>query len=361
MHSMFAGRASRCSPWLAAGFLALSGLAATAPAQAGEVSITGRIYADFTNFENKDDATGEKDAKSGYGTDVKRFYVQIHYKLDDIWSAHFTSDIGDKGSKRYDVFVKHAYLQAKLSDQATFRLGSTDLPWIPFAEGNYGYRYLENVIADRLKFGTSADWGIHFRGKSGMVEYAASAVNGRGYSDPTRSKGADFAGRVSFTPVKGLTIGVGGYSGKLGNDVEGSQTFHTASRADALIAYKSDRFRLGGEYFQADNWTTVTSQEKDSADGFSGWVAVPVAEKVEIFGRYDSAKTSKDLNPGLKDTYYNAGVQFTPGKLMNIAIAYKHEKVDSGDAGGKINGIGSSTPNSTGTANEFGVWTRLRW
>jgi Phosphate-selective porin O and P len=360
MHSVYAGRAGRCSPWLAAGLLALSGLATTAPARAGDVTINGRIYADLTNFDNQDDATGAKSADTGYGTDVKRFYVQIGYKLDDIWSAHFTSDVGDKGTKRYDVFVKHAYLEAKLSDQVTFRLGSTDLPWVPFAEGAYGYRYLENEIVDRLKFGTSADWGVHFRGKSGMVEYAASAVNGRGYSDPTRSKGADFEGRVSFAPVKGLTIGVGGYSGKLGQDVEGAQTFHTASRADALIAYKSDKFQLGGEYFSADNWTTVTNQAKDSADGFSAWVAVPVGEKVEVFGRFDSAKPSKDRNPDLKDTYYNAGVQFSPGKGLNLALAYKHEKVDSG-LGGKINGIGSSTPSSTGTANEIGLWTQLRW
>lgn len=329
-------------------------------ARAGDVTINGRIFADFTHKTNKDDATGKESSDSGYGTDVKRFYIQVGYKLNDVWSAHVTSDIGDRGTKRYDVFVKHAYLEAKLSPEATFRLGSTDMPWIPFVEGAYGYRYLENTLVDRLKFGNSADWGVHFRGKSGIFQYAVGAVNGRGYSDPTRSKRADFTARVSLEPTKGLVLGVGGYSGKLGQDVEGSTTFHTASRFDALIAYKTDRFRLGGEYFTADNFNTVTRRQKDSADGFSVWFAVPVNERVELFGRYDSADPSKDLNPNLQDTYYNAGVQFTPGKLLNLAIAYKHEKVDSG-FGGRINGVGSDTPGSSGSSDEIGVWTRLRW
>jgi len=72
-------------------------------------------YADFTDKENKDDATGVKSADSGTGTDVKRFYVGVSHSFDSVWSASFVSDIGDKGAKRYDLFVKKAYVQAKIS------------------------------------------------------------------------------------------------------------------------------------------------------------------------------------------------------------------------------------------------------
>src|SRR6266446_2831749 len=63
------------------------------------------------------------------------------------------------------LFIKKAYVQARISDAFFVRAGSADLPWIPFAEANYGYRYVELVILDRLKFGTSADWGVHAGGK----------------------------------------------------------------------------------------------------------------------------------------------------------------------------------------------------
>jgi len=335
-------------------------LAAAGTARADELKIHGKTYVDTTYKKNKDDGTGQESSDTGWGTDVKRFYVTIDYKYDDVWSANFTSDIGDKGTKRYDLFVKKAYVQAKLSDAVAFRFGSADTPWIPFVEGQYGYRYVENTLIDRLKFGNSADWGIHFLGKSGVVSYAAGVINGRGYSDPSRSKQADFTARIAVEPVKGLTFGVGAYSGKLGQDLETSPAEHTATRIDAVVAYKRDRYRFGGEYFTADNWNNVTTAAKDSADGYSLWFTVPVAETTEIFGRYDSANTSKDLNPNLEDTYYNVGVQIHPIKPLLVSFVYKHEEVDSG-TGGKVNGVGSSLPGEKGKSDEIGVWTQFSW
>jgi hypothetical protein len=190
-----------------------------------------------------------------------------------VLSANFVSDIGDKGAKRYDVFVKKAYIQAKISPQAVFQLGSADLPWVPFAESVYGYRYVENVLVDRLSFGTSADWGVHFGGKSGgndLFNYQFAAINGRGYSDPTRSKGVDIEGRVGFQPAPGFNIAVGGYTGKRGQDTDAVPAKHTASRFDALVGYVNDRWRIGGEYFNSDNWTTVPKTSNEKADGLPG-------------------------------------------------------------------------------------------
>ncbi len=39
------------------------------------------------------------------------------------------------------LFIKKAYLQAKYDPAFTIRLGAADLPWVPFVEGIYGYRY----------------------------------------------------------------------------------------------------------------------------------------------------------------------------------------------------------------------------
>lgn len=348
--------------WMAVALLGVLGIGVSSGARAGETTFAGRIYADFTHKSNKDDATGKKSADSGIGTDVKRFYFQVDHEWNDIWSAHFVTDIGDFGTKRYDVFVKKAYLEGAFSKEANLRLGSSDTTWIPFAEGVYRYRYLENTFIDRLKLGNSADWGIHFKGAKGVANYAAAVVNGRGYSDPTRSKRPDFEARLGFKPTEELTFAVGGYSGKLGKDVEGVDTFHTATRFDVLVDYSTDQFRIGGEWGQARNFNTITTQGlTDKADGYSAWFAVPVNDEVEVFGRYDDANLSKDLNPGLEDTYYNAGFQYSPGKNLDFAFAYKYEKVDSGRFGGKVNGVGSSTPNSSGKSNEIGIWTKLRF
>ncbi|HEY3571085.1 MAG TPA: carbohydrate porin [Thermoanaerobaculia bacterium] len=333
----------------------------TAKAKAGSDSslfkLGIRVYADATSKSNKDDFTGIKSSDSGEGVDVKRTYVSVTSQFDKVWSANFTSDIGDQGAKRYDVFVKKAYIEAKANPMATFRLGSADTPWIPYVEGLYGLRYIENVITDALSFGTSADWGFHLLGNSPLVQYQVSAVNGRGYSNPTRSKSVDFEGRLSVTPVKGLNLAVGGYSGKRGLDTDTVPAKHTATREDALVFYNNDHFRIGGEWFEAKNWNNVASILTDKSDGYSVWGQFNFNPTWAIFGRYDESKPSKDLKPNLKFTYYNAGFQWTVNKAFAASLVYKYGDVGGGTLGTSNGTIGSTNPNFKGKYSEIGVWT----
>jgi hypothetical protein len=321
--------------------------------------IQGRFYGDFSSKQNKDDGTGVESSDSGVGVDVKRFYFTVTHQIDDVWSAQFQSDIGDQGTKRYDVFVKKAFLQGKFSDALVLRLGSADTPWVPFVEGQYGMRYLENTLPDSLGFGTSADWGIHLLGKlgKGLVDYQVSAVNGKGYSSPARTKSADFEGRIAFNPMHGLTLAVGGYSGKLGNDTKSaSPAKHTAQRLDGLANFSSGRFGIGGEYFQATNWKNVTTDATDKADGFSIWAHFDAAKAARIFARYDSAKPSKDLHPDRKLTYYNLGVEHTFNKAFTGSIAYKYADVKGGTVGTSNGTIGSTVAGAKGKYTEIGVF-----
>ena len=316
-----------------------------------------RVYADATTKTNKDDATGIKSSDSGTGVDVKRTYFTFTHQFDPVWSAQFQSDIGDQGAKRYDVFVKKAFIEAKVTPLATFRLGSADTAWIPYVEGIYGLRYVEQTITDHLSFGASADWGFHILGSSPLVQYQISAENGRGYSNPTRSKTVDYEGRISFTPIKGLNLAVGGYSGERGLETDAAPAKHTATRQDALVAYNSDFFRIGGEWFEAKNWNTVTSAATDKSDGYSIWGQVSFNPAWGIFGRYDTSKPSKDLKPSLEWTYYNAGVQWTVNKAFAASLVYKYADVKGGTVSTGNGTIGSVNASAKGKYSEFGLWT----
>lgn len=316
-----------------------------------------RVYADMSSKSNKDEATGVKSSDSGVGVDVKRTYFTFTHQFDSVWSAQFQSDIGDQGARRYDVFVKKAYVQAQISPEAIFRLGSADTPWIPFVEGIYGLRYIETTITDHLSFGTSAEWGLHALGANSLVNYAFTIGNGRGYSNPTRSKGVDFEGRLGLTPLPGLDLAVGGYSGKRGLETDAVAAKHTATRTDALISYRAAAFKIGGEYFQSDNWNTVTSATKDKSDGFSGWAQYNVNPEWSLFGRYDNSKPSKDLKPNLKFTYYNAGVQWTLNKAFAASLVYKFAEVKGGTLSTGNGTIGSANVKEKGKYQEIGVFT----
>ncbi|HEY8328312.1 MAG TPA: porin [Rhodanobacter sp.] len=294
-------------------------------------TLSGKMFFDFTSIDDKNSDKGKSD-KSGIGLDVKRFYLGVDHKFNDIWSANLTTDFNYASSDgQTSVFVKKAYVQGKFDDAAVFRIGSSDMPWIPFAEKYYGFRYVENTITDRLKYGNSADWGLHLAGDIGAsksLNYAVSVVNGNGYKNPGRSKGVDFEGRVGFVPFENMVVAVGGYSGHRGQETENIGAAHTAERGDFMLAYASKAFRLGAEYFTAKNWNNVLSPLADKADGYSLWGSVAVADNVNLFARYDSAKLSKSLDREAKDSYYNAGVEYQVTKGFKLAGVWKHGKVD---------------------------------
>lgn len=290
-----------------------------------DTKLSGVMYTDFTNIDQT--KNGAKTDASGTGLDVKRFYLSVDHKFNDIWSADFTTDFNYSSTTgETQVFVKKAYLQGTFAPLATLRVGSANMPWIPYVEDLYGYRFVENTLIDRTHFGNSADWGLHLLGDNGVFNYQASVVNGGGYKNPSRSNSVDFEGRAGFTPFKGFTVAVGGYTGDLGKDTETSPALHDAHRYDALVAYNANNLRLGAEYFKANNWNNVVTPLTDSADGYSLWGSYDFGAAA-LFARYDRVKTSKDLDPSLKDTYYNLGVSFPITKGVRVAFAYKNDEL----------------------------------
>jgi hypothetical protein len=305
-------------------------------------SISGKAFVNVSNIhQTSTDLAGNKteNAQNGTQTELKRFYFGVDHKFNDVFSANLTTDFrynANGTSKDVLIYVKKAFVQAKLSPALWVRVGSADLPWVPFVEGLYGYRFVENTLIDRTKFGTSADWGVHAGGTfgNGLVNYAVSAINGAGYKTLSRSSDTvDLEGRVSVNPVKSLTLAVGGYTGKLGKsaaNLPGSATPHTATRFTALAAYTDKRIRAGVEYFTAKNWNNVNSSLSDKADGWSAFGSFAFTPKIAAFGRYDWEKPSRDLNPAMKDHYFNAGLDYKPIGPLDLALVYKHERTNRG-------------------------------
>jgi hypothetical protein len=349
---------------------ALSGLALPLAAHAQtavteNTTVGGRAFIDLTSVDQKsyNTTTGAASNSSGngFGVDVNRFYLILDHTFDATWSANLTTDFNYSSSTgETQVFIKKAYVQAKVADAFVVRAGSADLPWIPYSEGVYGYRFVEKVIADRLGYGTSADWGVHALGKfgpSGLLNYAVAAVEGNGYKNPTRSKALDWEGRLSLAPVHGFTAAVGFYSGKLGKDVEQATTPatpvapNTASRVDVMASYTIKDFKIGAEYFSTDYWKTVTSTTaKDKADGFSVFANYQVNPKSAVFARYDDSTTNANKNvlttADVKESYYNIGYAFKPRKGIDLAVVYKHDEQKTG-------GVKSLQ------RDEIGVWAQV--
>jgi hypothetical protein len=316
-----------------------------------DTNLSGRMYYNLSNID--DSSKGAKTDKSGFAFDIKRFYLGVDHKFNDKWSMNLTTDFQYSSAiGATEIYLKKAYVQYKASDALVLRAGAADLPWVPFAENYYGMRYIENTLIDRLKFGTSSDWGMHAGGKlaGGSLEYAAAVLNGNGYKNPSRSKGLDFEGRVSFAPTAKTVVGVGAYSGTLGKEKQTVDALHTANRLDFIAAYASGNTRFGAEYFQARNWNNVLSTASDKASGWSLWGSMGLTPGgITLFGRYDQADLSKTLDPSLQDTYYNLGVEFPITKGVKLATVFKHTE-QKNDARSK-----------DVKTDEIGVWGEFRF
>jgi hypothetical protein len=328
-------------------------------------TIGGKAFFNVSDIhQTSTDRAGVKtnNAQNGTQTELKRFYFIVDHKFDNIFSANLTTDFrynANGTSKDTLLYVKKAYLQAKLDPAFIVRLGAADLPWVPFDEGLYGYRFVENTLIDRTKFGTSADWGVHVLGSfaNNLVSYQVSAINGSGYKTLSRSSDTlDLEGRLSVNPLKSITLAVGGYTGKLGKsaaNLPDSATPHTAQRFDALAAYTDKRIRAGIEYFSARNWNSVTSGASDKSNGWSAFGSFAVTPKIAAFGRYDWVKPSRDINPALKDRYFNVGLDYKPIAPLDLALVYKRDRANNGllsTSNGTIGGAGH------GTYDEFGIF-----
>ena len=343
-----------------------------------DTKISGKAFFNVSNIRQRStDLAGRTtdNIQDGTQTELKRFYVGVDHKFNDIFSANITTDFrynANGTSKDVLVYVKKAFVQAKLNDAFAVRIGAADLPWVPFVEGLYGYRFVENTLIDRTKFGTSTDWGVHVLGSfgRGLVSYQLSAVDGAGYKTLSRSSNTiDLEGRVSLNPIKEVTLAVGGYTGKLGKSNDTVNVEHRATRFNAVAAYTNKRVRAGLEYFSAKNWNNIqtaplpgvpVATANDSAHGWSAFGSFAFTPQISAFGRYDWVKPTKNsiaLTDGpVKDHYFNVGFDYKPIPPLDFALVYKRDRANNGfisTSNGTIGGL------DRGTYSEIGLFGQL--
>jgi len=386
---------------------------------AGDTKIGATVFADYSNINQR--ANGVPQSVNGTGFNLKRVYLSVDHKFSDVWSANITTDvsnvIGETGNNNYStpttsvgaptcttvagktagtytttctapaaaslgtasevgkgLYIKKAYLQAKLDPALIIRAGSSETSWVPYVENIYGHRYIENVLIDEYKLGTSADWGVQAFGDlaNGLISYQVGVVNGGGYRNVEVSKDVDVEGRLS-AQYKGAFAAVGGYSGKLGKATEGTTVYHTANRFDAIGGFKNDLFTVAGEYVYAKNYNSVTSAATEDKDnGWSAFGNFNITPKWQVFGRYDWIRETPNTTTGasVSNHYFNVGLQWEPVKIVDLSLVYKRDAVwNLVGANGALgagtvaqqNGTGTLGGSVNGTYDEFGLFAQLKF
>jgi hypothetical protein len=295
------------------------------------------------------------------------------------------------GGSATEVMIKYLYLTAKLNDAFVVHAGSYATPWIQYGDSITGYRWVEKGVTDRLGLSdSSADWGLNASGSfaNNLVAYSASVTDGGGYKNPTRTKDVDFEGRITSKPFAWLDVGVGYYNGHLGQVTAVNDSFpsHAATRWDALVSVNYAGARLTGEYIDARNYKTVNSVaagvfgtqdvvassptavlNSDEAKGYSVLASYAFNAVWNVFARYDDVSLSENVVPGLKDRFYDVGIDYKALKSFDLALIYKNEQVNNGaatissaDANGSYT-IGGASAATDGKFREIGFYAQYKF
>jgi hypothetical protein len=169
----------------------------------------------------------------------------------------------------------------------------------------------------------------------------------------------DFEGRISAV-YEGFNLGIGGYSGKLGI-ASGTPTLKTAERFDVIGAYVANGLRVGVEYFSSNNYLNnalVNTAVGQGANGVSGFASYNFLPEWGVFGRYDSVNPTTKTSPATNENFYTVGISYSPIKIVDFSLAYKHDGVGHGSLSTAEGTIGGSV---SGSYNEIGLWGDLQW
>ena len=246
------------------------------------------------------------------------------------------------------------------------------MPTISFATPNateplWGYRSIERTIMDMHNNDASSDLGVSLQGslrtgkpdgdkKPCMIGYQAQVGNGTSAKPETdhfkKYRGTVYASLMN----QRLTIGVYGDENTISNGPLVSTT-----TMKGYAAYNAGFIRIGAEYFMQTNknqdvyyavvsdTTKKTTTTSDGIQtGFSGWVTGKIIDKkLNFFVRADMYNPDTKYNSNnykylasatggnmstttfYKQTFYTAGVDFTPNARIHIMPNIWYNKYDT--------------------------------
>ncbi len=353
----------------------------------GRLKIGGKLYLNSTYANDKVTTAGtQKDTKSR-GLNVDRAYLTARYSYNKNWMARITLDMANQDavsnlSKDQVIFLKYAYVQGKLlDDAAVLRLGQSHTPWIDYQEEQNEHRFVFKTYVDTYGFETSSDLGVGLKGDllDGLVEYWVTETNGTGYSKGNFQSGnnaTDFSSRISLFPIEHVSLDFG-YS----NGFHASKTFKSGVGVagiksvlyQAQITYITHEYGMGigliGNTDTAKDATSYTKKHGSSytlaaandrleSDGFYVWgrSELPV-EHFAVFGNYEYLKNKLkkiaafSTAPDEKIKRYVFGVDYSPVKHLTFSAVVDITSFDN-PAGVAANDR---------TINKFGIYSETKF
>ena len=276
----------------------------------------------FTDFHLNLNDTSKT---TGFG--LNRAYLGYNFTYDDHFSGSVIVNAGNPedlapGSvpKRY-AYIREASLSYS-NEKVKIAFGITGTRLFEFQQRFWGKRYIANTYQSINGYGFVADLGF-------VVDYQINDIlkadltlmNGEGYNNVQLDNSLRTSVGFTLTPKNGFAFRIFGDIMRMKNLWQPMFL--------GFAGFKNEKFTIGAEITYKSNLDII---EGHHAWGVSGTGSVRVADKTELFARYDystSVLVPEDPQKWnyLKDgNFIIMGIQYSFSENVKIALDYQGTK-----------------------------------
>lgn len=278
----------------------------------------GRAHLGY-EYQFTEQFTGKIIIDAGRPTTVGQIQV-----TDPIGNEQDVSNSSKEGSY-YTMTLKFALLEWKPNEVVKIQAGGVLQNHYITQENFWGYRYLAPIFQDRYYGIPSGDLGfISYITINKMLGFDIALTNGEGFRFDQDTYGdVKLAGGINFNPSEGLQTRLFSDYTKSNNPTKPAiqQLF------SAFVGYKhNELFRIGGEYNYRFNHLNINNH---NLFGLSLYGSYRIAEKIELFARYDKLKSNtmngeaNGWNFNSTGAAYITGIHYNPVKGINLSLNYQ--------------------------------------
>ena len=254
------------------------------------------------------------------GTILRDFKYRVQMELKNPAMRDFTLE-----------WVRFKEFQIKIGQfKRCFTYENPMNPW-DLGLGNYSQlaQRMTALIADDCSGETGQngrDLGLQFQGdlfpigkdKHRLIRYQAAVYNGNGQNKKDNNKQKDWMGNIQVQPVKGLFVGIYGWTGTY----TGANSISVKRNRWALSCvydHKDWSFRTEYAHHSGSNVNDLASNR---ADAWYTVLGVPVTSWLKIYGTYDVYR--KDATWGTMKSIYGICPNFQLHKNLMFQVQYNY-------------------------------------
>ena len=152
-----------------------------------------------------------------------------------------------------------------------------------------------------------------------LIRYQAAVFNGNGQNKKDNNKQKDWMGNIQVQPVKGLYLGIYGWTGTY-TGANGNSTRRNRWALSTVYDHKDWSFRAEYAHHSGSNVNDPAAPSR--ADAWYAVLGVPVTSWLKIYGTYDVYR--KDASWGTMKSIYGICPNFQLHKDLMFQVQYNY-------------------------------------